>query len=193
MAKKPKLQLGKNKKEQAIITIGIAVVLAAIYFILFIKPLFSEMGKILPKVSMLGSNLKIAKPLIARRPKIEKEKARLLAKIATYKKTLPSEEEIPKLLEELSNIAGESGVKLIGIKPFTKEAVEVREAGKVYREIPIRVEATSGYHELGQFLAKLEGSTRFIMVKDLAVSANPHNVRRHNIKIVASTYTFIDE
>ena len=90
-----------------------------------------------------------------------------------------------------ADIAGQSGVKIVGIRPIGKKEYEPKEKGERYQEIPIEIVAISGYHALGKFLQKLEMGERFIMIKDLEVTASKNNMKRHDVSIIASTFILI--
>lgn len=188
-----KFQFAKDKKEKALLSILVMTVIVAVYFQVFFRPVIKDAGTILPKVSRLKADLRDAKFLISRKETIEEEGRSLKLKKDRYEKIFPSQEEIPRLLESLSEMAGKSGVKIIGIKPLSKEETLTEEHSEVYREIPIEIMARSGYHQLGQFLQNLETGERFIMVKDLEISTSTDNVKTHNARLIASTYILVKE
>ncbi|NQT06523.1 MAG: type 4a pilus biogenesis protein PilO [Candidatus Omnitrophica bacterium] len=185
------VKLGRNKREKTLLSVLFVMIIAAVYFNLLFKPSIDELMNLLPKVSVLKADLADAKELISTRKTIEQNEAQARLKMDEYKEIFPSEEEVPKLLESLSSIAGKSRVKIIGIRPFGREGLRAAEKNVVYQEIPIEIVAQCGYHELGQFLQRLETGDRFIMVKDMDINANPENIKRHNIKLILSTYILI--
>ena len=183
-----KIQLGKNKKEKTLLTVLVMVVIVVFYFHLFLRPAIEKLSTLLPNVSTLRSDLDDARALIEMEPVIEKESEKLQAGFDQYEEIFPSEQEIPKLLESLSNKAGESDVKIIAIKPIANEGFSQNKESKIYQEIPIEIVARSGYHQLGRFLQKLESGDRFITIKDLAIRADPRSITIHRVRLIASTY-----
>ena len=96
------------------------------------------------------------------------------------------------LLEELSEVAIESGVKILSIKPITMPETAADKSG-IYRQVPISIEAKCGYHDLGLFIQKLESLDRFMKISDIYLESNKSDAIRHNAKLEITTYTLIKE
>jgi Tfp pilus assembly protein PilO len=186
-----KFQFAKSQKEKTLLTLLAAVIFIAVYFHLLIRPAIVQLMDLAPKVSTLRRNLSGARTLIKNRPIIERRQSELKQKIDEFEKIFPREREIPKLLEKLSGIAAESGVKIVGTKPIGLEEYGQDDEGEIYQVIPIEIIARSGYHELGDFLQKLEMAKRFVMIKDLKISANASSIKRHNVRIIAETFVLL--
>lgn len=188
-----KFKLGKGKRERTLFSIMIMMLAATIYFHIFFRPTIVNLSTLLPKVSMLKRDLMDAKSLIARKDIIEEDKRSLQLRIDSYGKIFPSQREVARLLENLSGIAGESDVRIIAIRPSRRDQTAGEEEGQIYQEIPIEIVAKSGYHELGQFLQKLESGERFIIIKDIEVCRDPQDIKRHDVRLTASTYILVKE
>ena len=92
--------------------------------------------------------------------------------------------QVSSLLENLSKLATESGVKIVSLKPTETTAP----AGKKYFAVPVQISAVAGTHELGMFLEKLEAGGTFFKITDIKISANPVNERKHAIEMMTETY-----
>ena len=107
---------------------------------------------------------------------------------------LSREKEIPLLLENLSNIARSSGVKIQSITPLSRSQAyknDNHDKGEtVYQEVPIAITAASGYHELGDFVSTLESDKRFMQVSDIKVKASRSMPAKHDIEFLVHVYTF---
>lgn len=188
-----KVKLGKNKKETILLTILVVTVIISVYFHLMLRPTIQKLGIILPKVSLLEEELENAEFLIAKKDLISKEQAKLQLAMDEYRKMFPSEQEVPKLLKSLSDMAGKSNMKIVSIKPFAKEDVQTEAKSNIYQEIPVEVMAESGYHQLGQFLNKLENGDRFIIVTNINITTNPDNTAIHDVELLLSTYVLLEK
>lgn len=186
-----KIELAKTKREKALLFVLVIIIVIGVYFYIFLRPAIISLSDLLPKVSTLKRDLADAKHLIENKPLIEKERDKLQLKINKYQQTFPRQQEIQRLLENLSKIASESDVKIIGIKPLDKEGLGVKKKKAIYQEFPIEIIAKSGYHQLGKFLQKLEGGERFIMVKDIEITTDPDDIKRQNTQLLASTYILV--
>ena len=186
-----RFQFAKSQKEKTLLTLLVAVIFIVAYFHLLIRPAIGKLMELTPKVSTLRRNLSGARTLIMNRPIIERRQSELKQKIDEFEKIFPREREIPKLLKKLSGIANESGVKIVGTKPIGLEEYGQDDGGEIYQVIPIEIIARSGYHELGDFLQKLEMDKRFVMIKDLKISADTNSIKKHNVRIIAETFVLL--
>lgn len=181
------IKLGKTKKETLVIAMFILGAVVAAYFFLFFKPSLGELTKILPQIKSLSVKLQDTRFAISRRAVLEEKEATLREKIDYYEEKLPNQKEIPKLLEHLSDIAIQSDVKIIGIKPAGIPS------GAIYRENPINFEAACGYHQLGEFIQKLETADRFMKISDIFISSGQASITKHITKLAITTYTLPKE
>ena len=188
-----KFEFGKTDKEKQVIAAAIAVAAVALYFNFLARPVIAQLLTIVPKVSALKKNIASARSLMGQKAAIEKMREGLSGDIQAFDKMFPREQEVPKLLENFSNIANDSGVRIAGIKPIPARAGGELVGGEIYQAIPIEIIARSGYHELGRFIEKLERGDRFIMIENIDVSANPESVQSHNVRLVAITYVLVKE
>lgn len=178
----------KNPKTQAmilIILIGIAAVILYLYFI-FIPQVLKDI-MIIGKTVKIKNELRSAKSLIAETDRIKKKLAEYNNKVELYEKKLPAEQEIPILLENLSNMARSANITIVGISPAVSQP-QKEKSGQVYQEIPILITAKCGYHELGRFLSKLENTDRFMKVVDISIKADRATPKKHDVELMVCTY-----
>lgn len=99
-------------------------------------------------------------------------------------KQLPRDTEVPGLIDDISLAALNNGLDLQVIEP--KEQV----ASEFYYELPIAVEATGDYHELGAFVSSVAALPRIVTLHDFSISSNPDNTGLLKLKILAKTYRY---
>jgi len=178
----------KDKKTQVMILAGLLGVLAVLIYVSFIlKP---QVFRVIEAVSGAGSisaDLKDAEKDIANIPAFEKNIGACREKVDRYEKMLPAEQEIPSLLENLSSMAKISNIKIVGIMPVAVKEDKSKKP-QVYQEIPILINAKSGYHELGKFLSSMENSDRFMKVADIQIKYNVQSPKKHDVEILVLTY-----
>ena len=114
-------------------------------------------------------------------------------KVESYEKKLPVEQEIPALLENLSDMAKDSNIKIVSIVPAMPKDNNPGNKSLIYREIPILITAKSGYHELGHFLNSLENADRFMKVVDINIKANKASPKKHDVELMICTYVLLPE
>ena len=109
--------------------------------------------------------------------------------VALKTKEIISEDKLLLLLQEVSDLANESRVKLIQIN--TSKDTKVQEeviAGERLLPIIITLDLTCGYHFLGSFINALENAGHFIDLQDMKIVRDPHNYLLQKVNLVLRTY-----
>ncbi len=89
------------------------------------------------------------------------EIGRAVAEIDSYLPRIPLEKNVDWLRREVTRIAAESEVKIVSITPRSPEKTAL------YTRLAIGMEVECGYHQLCDFVSKLESSKRFIKIDSL--------------------------
>ena len=181
---------GKNKMQVIALIGAVVIIIAVVYFNFILKPQVTGVVREIIKKNMITRELKDAQGDVGRIAALKKDIESYNVKIERYEKVLPAEQEVQTLLESLSDMARASNVKIVGITPSINKGEGVR-SNKIYNEIPILISAKSGYHELGNFLAKLENSDRFMKVVDIKIHSNTATPKRHDIDLLVLTYILL--
>ena len=162
-----------------VIALGLGADLA-----LFVQPVAGILFEFAPKLPPLRQELRELKQDTKSKDAIKKEWEDSRLALQQQQTSFISVDGAPALLEDLSKEAQRSGVKLTALKPS-----ENAEGGKsLYSRLPIEIKAMAGAHELGQFLSNLETGKTFFRVKDLRVTMNPQNERKHLVQLSLETY-----
>ncbi|MBL7070660.1 MAG: type 4a pilus biogenesis protein PilO [Candidatus Omnitrophica bacterium] len=181
----------KKAKKREIMAIALIICLLALagYYLFFISPIVAKFLSAFREVSRTESRIAKAELSIDRMPVIKKEVGELKAKADFYLNKLPKEEEFPEVLERLSEMAMDTGVKITEIIPVKEELDEAdMNSSDIYSQQRILIKALCGYHQLGTFIAALESGKRFMEVSDIEIAANPLNPKRHNVQLVVKTF-----
>jgi type IV pilus assembly protein PilO len=59
-------------------------------------------------------------------------------------------------------------------------------------ELPIAINASGSYHDLGAFISGMAGLPRIVTLHDFNISAKGSNANHLNMKIIAKTYRYKD-
>jgi type IV pilus assembly protein PilO len=183
----------KDPKVQNVILIlllGLIIFVLYIYFMLL--PQVAYDIKTVGKTFRIRSEIKSARSLMAQKDELGKKASDYNAKIELYEKKLPAQQEIPDLLENLSKMAKNANITIVGITPVTVKLQKERK-GQIYKEIPILITAKSGYHELGRFLSNLENADRFMKVADINMKVNASSPKKHDVELMVYTYVLSGE
>ena len=100
---------------------------------------------------------------------------------------LPSDTEVPGLLEDISSKGALNGLTIESINLLE----EVRE--EFYVELPIAIEATGSYHDLGAFISGMAGLPRIVTLHDFDIEMSGDDSSNLSMEITAKTYRYRDK
>jgi type IV pilus assembly protein PilO len=100
---------------------------------------------------------------------------------------LPSDTEVPGLLEDITNKGLLNGLQISSIDLKKEQAKEF------YIELPIEIKATGSYHDLGAFVSGMAGLPRIVTLHNFEIVAKKKNTNELDMKILAKTYRYRDE
>ncbi len=99
---------------------------------------------------------------------------------------LPSDTEVPGLLEDITNKGLLNGLEIKTIDLLAEQSKEF------YIELPISISASGNYHDLGAFISGMAGLPRIVTLHDFSIVASkvPGML---DLSLVAKTYRYKDE
>lgn len=100
---------------------------------------------------------------------------------------LPSDTEVPGLLEDITNKGLLNGLEIASID------LQKEQAREFYVELPISIAASGSYHDLGAFISGMAGLPRIVTLHDFQISSLKGDANNLNMKIIAKTYRYKDE
>jgi type IV pilus assembly protein PilO len=108
----------------------------------------------------------------------------------TLLRQLPSDTEVPGLLEDITRTGLGSGLEFEEIK-LQPEVVQ-----QFYIELPIQITVVGGYHDLATFVSGVASLPRIVTLHDFEmklVDAKDGNASKLRMSILAKTYRYNDE
>ena len=99
---------------------------------------------------------------------------------------LPSDTEVPGLLEDITNKGLLNGLTISTID------LQPEVAREFYMELPIAIVASGSYHDLGAFVSGMAGLPRIVTLHDFTISATGPNTSELSMSITAKTYRYKD-
>ncbi len=168
-----------NIKFASIAVLGILI--CALFFIFLIAGIVKTAGRCLK----ISHTLKTLKGDLANIDKIESGFESLRQKGSNEQDKLLSREELPQFLEALSKLAQDSDIKVLSLKPLAEKA---KIGGSNILKQFFKLELKGGYHNIGSFFAKLEGSQKFIKINAFKIIKNPITVSEQDVVLYLSIY-----
>ena len=99
---------------------------------------------------------------------------------------LPSDTEVPGLLEDITNKGEQNGLAISKIDLLPEVPREF------YIELPISIVAVGSYHDLGAFISGMAGLPRIVTLHDFNIESSGANTSQLQMNIVAKTYRYRD-
>ncbi|RMS17183.1 Type 4 fimbrial bioproteinsis protein PilO [Pseudomonas coronafaciens pv. garcae] len=101
---------------------------------------------------------------------------------------MPSDTEVPGLLEDITRTGLGSGLEFEEIK-LLPEAVQ-----QFYIELPIQITVVGGYHDLATFVSGVASLPRIVTLHDFEIKpVDPKVPGKLRMSILAKTYRYNDE
>ena len=97
---------------------------------------------------------------------------------------LPSETEVPGLLEDITNTAVGSGLALQEVK------LQGEQQRDFYAELPINIRVSGSYHELASFVSSVAGLPRIVTLHDLTITPTGDDGESLDMQVLARTYRY---
>lgn len=170
------------------IILGIAcflLVLVTLVYFVSMSLLGGQIEQLNQQIAMKQQEVDEARAVADRREGLLAEIEHVRDKIVRFEEQLPTDKEVPKLLNQFQQIAELSGVKYQSI---TAEPIDEKD---LYMRIPFKVKIDGTYPVIGEFLRSLEFGNRFIKVEDIDIG--PQQKGMSEAKFVISTYMFMNK
>lgn len=106
----------------------------------------------------------------------------------TLLRQLPSDTEVPGLLEDITRTGLGSGLEFEEIK------LQPEVAQQFYIELPIQITVVGGYHDLATFVSGVASLPRIVTLHDFDIGlAEEESISKLRMSILAKTYRYNDE
>ncbi|MFM7273270.1 MAG: type 4a pilus biogenesis protein PilO, partial [Gammaproteobacteria bacterium] len=99
---------------------------------------------------------------------------------------LPKDTEVPGLLEDITEKGVDAGLR------FSSIALQGERAAEFYVELPIDINVTGSYHDLGAFASGVAGLSRIVTLHDFRINPGANSAEL-NMQILAKTYRYKGE
>jgi len=166
------------------------------YIVLFVGVIFlgvhfytSDKEQILQSKIRVESKLKTeyssVSNQVANLAGLRKQMADVEEQFKEIKRQLPTQKEVPGLLEDITNIGIASGLVINSL------VLQAERRDKYYIELPIHISAQGSYHQVGNFVSGIAAIKRIVTLHDFNLT--PTSAGMLNITITAKTYRNDDD
>jgi len=178
---------GKNRYY---VFVGILFFVLLLDYFILMRPQLGALKKINPEIKTLSENIKKAKEDIKKLNTYKSDLEKVSQKFEEANLKVKSRDEISFVLEYIARIANETGVKIDQIMPDTLGQELLTENNqRKYFDLPVYMEARSGYHNFGRFINKIEQNDISLRVGTFTVVVT-NDKRLHTIKMTFKATIF---
>ncbi|MDB6061317.1 MAG: pilus assembly protein PilP [Verrucomicrobiaceae bacterium] len=160
------------------------IVLIVLGYFYNISDLREQLGQVESKELTLKKEFEDKALKAANLDALRKQMVEMEVSFGALVSQLPSDTEVPGLLEDVTNKGVESGLEIKSIK------LQPEQAKEFYVELPINIEVTGTYHDFGTFVSGIAGLPRIVTLHDFKIASDPKTPGVLSMSISASTYRY---
>lgn len=186
-----KLNLNRELDRNKIILIIIAsLFLAYLDFSLLIQPQSRGVSALRPKIVKLNKDIAdLAKELSAVKEFEQNKSLPAKQKGLARAKKIIHEEDLPLLLQDITDMANKANIKIMQIRPSKDpKAKEETVAGAKLIPVTITLNFSCGYHSLGNFINAIENSDKFMLAQEIKILTGKENYLAQEVALTIKAY-----
>ncbi|OGW91567.1 MAG: hypothetical protein A3D28_06115 [Omnitrophica bacterium RIFCSPHIGHO2_02_FULL_63_14] len=196
-----KLTLSPREQKTLLSVAGLGIVILWVYVAAIVRPLMREGGQLGQQLREAREQLKLLEAATMNEDALREQYHQLEQNVLSLRKLLPSEEELPAVIELVSDMASQSQVKIQTIFPQrpvgnTEDGGEKQDTDKdaalkqpaVYKDVLIQIDALAGFHQLGAFLSLVEQGDKPMQIANLRITQDARETKRLRIKLLLQSY-----
>jgi type IV pilus assembly protein PilO len=137
-------------------------------------PAAEQLSSVRAQLDTIDSVIRSAKAELAKGSKddVERQVARFGGMLAIMRQLVPEKNEVPTLIDDVSNRSKMRGISIGRIQPLSVEA------GAPFDTYRYQLEVYGRYDQLGEFLSDIASLPRIIVPENLSLQAAPQGTQR---------------
>jgi type IV pilus assembly protein PilO len=159
-----------------------AIVGAGIYFLILDK--HDAVEREIARERELKQQFEAKAFQVANLEALRKQMADVEGRFAELLRQLPTEKEVPGLLEDITAIGKNAGLDINSI------ALQAERKSQFYVELPINIQVAGDYHQMGEFVSGVAAIKRIVTLHDYSI--RPAGDDQLSMTISAKTYRYDD-
>lgn len=143
---------------------GLSIIVVVLFYFVVITGEAETIATLDQKLAGIQKEVQDNRSHASKLAKLKEKIGKLEADRQEAAKQLPSEKEIPELLEQISTLGTQTGLEFVTFKP---QAEIVRE---YYAEVPVNIEVTGRFHDLLSFFDEISHLPRIVTIGDIKIT-----------------------
>lgn len=161
-----------------------ALILAAGYYFV-ISDQITVLRQAQNQEQMLKQTFLEKKALAINLPAYKEQMVEMKQAFGTLLRQLPNKTEVPNLLVDITQAGLGRGLQFVLFKPDAEKPLDF------YAELPVNIEVTGTYHEMGEFVSDLAALPRIVTLSNIAISSKP-GTDHLTMTTLAKTYRYLE-
>ena len=155
-------------------------------YVLLLAPAQDVLAQAQRQEGQLRKAIERQAPYAAAVPQLCAQQREIAERFDRLLRQLPSETEVPALLEDISRAGTDSGLRFraIDLKPAREEAY--------YDVLPLEIRIEGGYHDLARFISGISGLSRIVTLHNFSLRPGGSNDVLQ-LQLEARTYRYRGE
>lgn len=163
-------------------TLLVVLVFVATYYV-WVKDLNQQLERAVAEESSLRQTFETKSFQAANLDEYRAQMVEMEESFGALLSRLPSDTEVPGLLEDIDARGSESGLEINSI------VLESEQEAEFYVELPISIDVEGGYHDMGTFVSGVAGMPRIVTLHDFTITRSDDSGPL-NMQIDAKTYRY---
>jgi len=173
---------------KTLLLLAVALVVGAVYYFVGMRPKQQQLDGLLAESARLSEEVIEKKAIADHLDEVKKAVAAMNKLLDQALEKLPTDEEIPKLLKTVSDLANETGLDSVMFKPGPATPVP---PANFYAAIPLDMEQQGSFYDLGRFFDKIGRLPRIVTIQDITVTTEDYDKDNSpKLKAVFKAVTF---
>lgn len=173
---------------KAIVLVLLFAAAGAAGYFLYLTPKLEERDRLVATEQQLRSEYTDKAMQSANLEELRQQRAEMEESFGALLRQLPSDTEVPGLLEDITLTGLDNGLK------FSAIDLQPERTAEFYVELPIAITVEGGYHNMGAFVSGVANLSRIVTLHDFSMSplGGEGTGQALNMQIQARTYRYLD-
>ena len=168
-----------SPKQVTILLFFVPVIIAGLFIYAVYMPMSGSIEKREEEVRKKEAELSQSQVMQRKLKELKEANSKLQVDLRALTELLPTPEEGAKMPDMLTEMAQSSGLAVKLVKPGPKTPGP----DGFYTEVPITVDVTGTYSDVGKFMEKIDRMTRLVAVTELDMSSAKMEGKKMNIPV----------
>ena len=179
----------KPRNQKVLYLVGVSIVVWVVMWVLFLSGQWGRVSNLRAEVNADRERLASLQAKAGNLEAVRKVVSQLDRELGAALARLPDRKEIPDLLNNLSEQASASGLRITKFRQLDEQLRDY------YAEVPVELSMTGSFHQVASFFGRVPRLNRLINVTSISMKrpAVVGDTVRVEASCLATTFRFLDE